>query len=169
MEGDAGQPVRVPEPLHRLGPVGDLLNLVECENESAIRPPCGEPGLLPLGLMTALSGYSLEQARADRTFWGRLVESAAGAHLRNTLEVSMRLAYWRDDPYEVDFVLSQGPRVLGIEVKSGPRVSAVPGLAAFRKRFPRARAWLVGGRAGVSPNEFLAQPASHWLEEAWRD
>lgn len=138
---------------------------------SAVRRTESHPKLnvLNTGLMTALSGYSLEQARADRTFWGRLVESAAGAHLRNTLEVSMRLAYWRDDPYEVDFVLSQGPRVLGIEVKSGPRVRAVPGLAAFRKRFPRARALLVGGGGGVPPNEFLAQPASHWLEEAWRD
>ena len=125
--------------------------------------------VLNTGLMTALSGYSLEQARADRTFWGRLVESAVGAHLHNTLEVSMRLAYWRDDPHEVDFVLSQGPRVLGIEVKSSQRVRALPGLAAFEKRFPRARTLLVGGRGGVPLNEFLAQPASFWLEEAWQD
>ena len=125
--------------------------------------------VLNTGLMTALSGYTLEQARADRTFWGRLVESAVGAHLHNTLEVSMRLSYWRDDPFEVDFVLSQGPRVLGIEVKSSERVPALPGLAAFEKRFPRARTILVGGRGGVPLNEFLAQPVSVWLEEAWED
>lgn len=121
------------------------------------------------GLMTALSGYSFDQALADRTFWGRLVESAVGAHLHNTLEVSMRLAYWRDDPHEVDFVLSQGPRVLGIEVKSSRRARSLPGLAAFEKRFPRARTMLVGGRGGIPPNEFLARPASFWLEEAWKD
>ena len=138
---------------------------------SAVRRTESHPKLnvLNTGLMTALSGYSLEQARADRTFWGRLVESAVGAHLQNTLEVSMRLAYWRDDPHEVDFVLSQGPRVLGIEVKSSQRVRALPGLAAFERRFPRARTLLVGGRGGVPPNEFLAQPASFWLEEAWQD
>ncbi len=138
---------------------------------SAVRRTESHPKLnvLNTGLMTALSGYSLEQARADRTFWGRLVESAVGAHLHNTLEVSMRLAYWRDDPHEVDFVLSQGPRVLGIEVKSSQRVRALPGLAAFEKRFPRARTLLVGGRGGVPLNEFLAQPASFWLEEAWQD
>ena len=73
--------------------------------------------VLNTGLMTALSGYSFEEATADRTFWGRVVESAVGAHLHNTLEPGMRLSYWRDDPDEVDFVVSRGPRVLGIEVK----------------------------------------------------
>ena len=138
---------------------------------SAVRRTESHPKLnvLNTGLMTALSGYSLEQARADRTFWGRLVESAVGAHLHNTLEVSMRLAYWRDDPFEVDFVLAQGPRVLGIEVKSSLRVRSLPGLAAYEKRFPQARTLLVGGRDGVPLNEFLAQPASFWLEEAWQD
>ena len=138
---------------------------------SAVRRTESHPKLnvLNTGLMTALSGYSLEQARADRTFWGRLVESAVGAHLHNTLEVSIRLAYWRDDPHEVDFVLSQGPRVLGIEVKSGRRARSLPGLSAFEKRFPRARTLLVGARGGIPPNEFLAQPASFWLEEAWKD
>ena len=81
----------------------------------------------------------------------------------------MRLSYWRDDPFEVDFVLSQGPRVLGIEVKSGGRVRSLPGLTEFEKRFPRARTMLVGGRGGIPPNEFLAQDASFWLEEAWKD
>ena len=146
---------------------------------SAMRRSESSPKLnvLNTGLMTALSGYSLEQALADRTFWGRLVESAVGAHLHNTLEVSMRLAYWRDDPHEVDFVLSQGPRVLGIEVKSGRRPRSLPGPAAFEKRFPRARTMLVTGTADagrgvfghqtvVPVNEFLAAPASHWLEEA---
>ena len=147
---------------------------------SAVRRTESSPKLnvLNTGLMTALSGYSLEQARADRTFWGRLVESAVGAHLHNTLEVSMRLAYWRDDPHEVDFVLAQGPRVLGIEVKSSRRARSLPGLTAFKKRFHRARTLLAAGTDGgtavpgqlvVPVNEFLAAPASHWLEEAWRD
>jgi len=89
----------------------------------------------------------------------------------------MRLAHWRDDPHEVDFVLSQGPQVLGIEVRSGRWVRSVPGLAAFAKRFPRAWTLLVTGTGDVGPqrigdqtvvpiNEFLAAPASHWLEKA---
>ena len=132
------------------------------------------------GLMTALSGYSFDQALADRTFWGRLVESAVGAHLHNTLEAAMRLSYWRDDPREVDFVVSQGPRVLGIEVKSSRRARSLPGLAAFEKRFPRARTMLVSGAGTtgdsvvpgqftVPVNEFLSAPTAHWIEEAWKD
>ena len=92
----------------------------------------------------------------------------------------MRLSYWRDDPREVDFVVSQGPRVLGIEVKSSRRWRSLPGLAAFEKRFPRARTMLVtgtgdagrsvfGNQTVVPVNEFLAAPASHWLGEAWRE
>ena len=33
--------------------------------------------------MTAGSGLTLTQARADPELWGRLVESAVGAHLAN--------------------------------------------------------------------------------------
>ena len=134
--------------------------------------------VLNTGLMTALSGYSFEQALADRTFWGRVFESAVGAHLHSTLDVSMRLSYWRDNPDEADFVISQGPRVLGIEVKSGPRARSLRGLAGFEKRFPRAKTMVVVGGGAVEwrgalrgsqvvpVNEFLSQPASWWLEES---
>lgn len=166
----AGHAATVANYLDLLSDAGIVAHLPKYSG-SAVRRSESHPKLnvLNTGLMTALSGYTLEQARADRTFWGRLVESAVGAHLHNTREVSMRLSYWRDDPFEVDFVLSQGPRVLGIEVKSGGRVRSLPGLTEFRKRFPRGRTLLVGGRGGVPPNEFLAQPASFWIEEAWKD
>ena len=166
----AGHTTTVAHYLDLLSDAGIVARLPK-HSGSAVRRSDSHPKLnvLNTGLMTALSGYSLEQARADRTFWGRLVESAVGAHLHNTLDISMRLSYWRDDPFEVDFVLSQGPRVLGIEVKSSGRVRSLPGLAEFRKRFSRARTMLVGGRGGVPLNEFLAQPASFWLEEAWKD
>lgn len=76
----------------------------------------------------------------------------------------MKLCYWRDDPDEVDFVLARGPRVLGIEVKSGAWARPGRGLQAFKERFPKARTLLVGGRRGVPLNEFLAEPAVYWLE-----
>lgn len=133
---------------------------------SATQRAASNPKLLALntGLMTALSGYSFDDARSDRTFWGQVVETAAGAHLHNTLETAMHLAYWRDGGDEVDFVLFQGPRVLGIEVKSGQRRGWPRGLRAFKERFPKARRLLVGGESGVPLNEFLAQPARYWLE-----
>ena len=39
--------------------------------------------VLNTALLTVGSGYTFEQAVGDRTFWGRLVESAVGAHLFN--------------------------------------------------------------------------------------
>ncbi|WP_419166742.1 ATP-binding protein [Candidatus Palauibacter sp.] len=164
-----GSPTTLAHYLDLLSDAGIMTRLSKYAG-SAVRRAASNPKLLVLnpGLMTALSGYSFDEARNDRTFWGRIVETAVGAHLHNTLEAAMHLAYWRDDPHEVDFVLFQGPRVLGVEVKSGRQRRALPGLAAFKKRFPKAETLLVGGRSGVRTNqvplnEFLAEPASHWL------
>ena len=162
---DAGNVTTVGHYLDLLSDAGIVAHLPNYSG-SAVHRTRSSPKLnvLNTGLMTALSGYCLDQALADRTFWGRVVESAIGAHLYNTLEAAMSLSYWRDDPDEVDFVLAQGPRVLGIEVKSGTRARPGRGLQAFKQRFPKARTLLVGGERGVPLNEFLAEPASHWLE-----
>ena len=115
-------------------------------------------------LMSALSGYTFEEARADRSFWGRLVESAVGAHLFNTGAPEVRLHYWRDRGREVDFVLARGPRLAAVEVKSGPRrAGQTGGLDEFRGRFDGARTILVG-HGGVPLSEFLSAPAREWLE-----
>ena len=49
--------------------------------------------VLNTALMTAGSGYAFDEARADRTFWGRVVESAVGAHLYNTEASDIGLQY----------------------------------------------------------------------------
>ena len=64
--------------------------------------------VLNTALMTAGSGYVLQEARSDRTFWGRIVESAVGAHLLNTATSDIRVCYWREEQHEVDFVLQRG-------------------------------------------------------------
>lgn len=123
--------------------------------------------VLDTALMTAPSAYTLAEATADRTMWGRITESVVGVHLWNTRPPGAALGYWRDRAgLEVDFVLSRGPHVVGIEVKSSTRrqPSSTPGLESFKERFPGARTLLVG-RGDVPLNEFLAEPASHWLEE----
>lgn len=119
--------------------------------------------VLNTALMTAPSGYSFEQARADRSFWGRIVESAVGAHLFNTRSAVTRLHYWRDPPHEVDFVIARGPHLLGVEVKSG-RPRPYRGLDAFKTRFPEAKAIIVGAN-GIPLNEFLSLSADEWLGE----
>ncbi len=118
--------------------------------------------ILNTALMSVVSGYSPDDSRADPTYWGRLVESAVGAHLINTASSSTVVKYWRDGGHEVDFVLCRGPRSVAIEVKSGkPRVEP-SGLKEFERRFNPQRTVLVG-ESGVPLHEFLALPADHWF------
>ena len=47
----------------------------------------------------------------------------------------MGLYYWRDTPYEVDYILLHGPRTVAIEVKSGKKKRGVSGLEEFNGVF----------------------------------
>ena len=113
-------------------------------------------------LMAATSGYAFAEARADRTFWGRLVESCVGAHLLNTAPSTMRVSYWRDGPHEVDFVLGAGPRVRAVEVKSGEGQVNEAALLEFERRYD-APASMIVGQGGIPLNEFLTAPADEWF------
>ena len=124
---------------------------------------------LNMALMTALSDYTFEDAQADRSYWGRLVESAVGAHLCNTAGRDIEVCYWRDSDgvHEVDFVLRGRRRLLAIEVKSSRRRERLAGLEEFAARFKGAQCLLVGAD-GVPLEEFLSSPATYWLEEQTR-
>lgn len=120
--------------------------------------------VLNTALMSAQDHRSLAEARRDGDYWGRLVESAVGAHLVNaTLGTDLSVTYWRERNHEVDFVLRRGGTVVAIEVKSGGRREALPGMDAFVRQFKPQRQLLVGGQ-GIGLEEFLSQPAAHWLE-----
>ncbi len=147
--------------LERVGLVAGLQNY----SGGIVRRRASKPKLnvLNTALMSAQSSYDFKDAQADRTFWGRLVESAAGAHLWNTATGGARLWYWRRNPDEVDFVLERGPHLVAFEVKSHERQADRRGLEEFRKQFPRARTELVGGD-GVPLAEFFSTPANDWLK-----
>jgi len=111
------------------------------------------------GLTTAQAATTFARVRFHADYWGRLVESAVGAHLAGaamTGEID-DLFYWRERNKEVDFVLRLGTRIVAIEVKSGRRREALPGVAAFDKAFLPARTFLVG-TGGTPVEEFLQIP-----------
>jgi predicted AAA+ superfamily ATPase len=110
--------------------------------------------VLNTALMSAMSGYSYEEARQDRSYWGRLVESAVGAHLYNRSTPDSKLYYWRDGHNEVDFVLAKGNRIIAIEVKSGTGKASRRGLDTFSQRFKPHNTILVGDQ-GVPLDTFL--------------
>ena len=121
--------------------------------------------VLNTALMSSQSGYTFGEAQADRSFWGRLVESAVGAHLFNTKTPEVRLHFWRHRNHEVDFVLERGRRIIAFEVKSGARRSNVSGLGEFGERFEVA-ASIVVGEGGVPLPEFLSVPVGEWFESS---
>ncbi len=161
---DAGNTTTLARYLDLLENAGLLAGLPKYASRPHRRGSSPKLMVLNTALMTTGSGYAFEEARADRTFWGRIVESAVGAHLINTATSDIRVHYWRDGHHEVDFVLQRGPRLVAIEVKSGPRRGVLSGLDKFKELFQPRRSLLVG-EGGVPLNEFLAAPARHWCEE----
>ena len=112
--------------------------------------------------MTARSGLTLKDARADHEFWGRLTESAVGAHLANAAAAgACELFYWRDRDKEVDFIVRASRGLTAIAVKSGRSRTARTGIAAFADAFKPKRKLLIGGD-GIPVAEFLARPVAHW-------
>ena len=161
---DAGNTTTLSRYLDLLADAGLLAGLSKYARSFPHRGSSPKLNVFNTALMTAGSGYAFEQALADRTFWGRIVESAVGAHLLNTATSDIRVYYWRDGRHEVDFVLERGPHLVGVEVKSGPMRRSPRGLEAFEARFGPYRTLVVGG-GGVPLNEFLAAPASQWCED----
>lgn len=162
---DAGNTVTLAHYLQLLHGAGVVAGLSKYAH-GQVRQRGSSPKLqvLNTALMTAQAGRSQAEARQDGDYWGRLVESCVGAHLLNTsLGTGIEVTYWRERNLEVDFVLHRGKTTVGIEVKSGRRRGALPGMEAFAKQFKPKRQLLVGGQ-GIALEEFLAQPAEHWLQ-----
>jgi len=162
---DAGNTTTLAHYLTLLAGAGMVCGLPKFAGDVA-RSRASSPKLqvLNTALMTVMSGLTLDEARSDREFWGRLVESAAGAHLANAaMRGECALHYWRDGNLEVDFVVQTGPRVIAIEVKSGRAPLAHAGTAAFAQAFKPQRSLLVGGD-GIALEDFLLQPVEHWVK-----
>lgn len=162
---DAGNTTTLAHYLDLLSGAGMLVGLQKYAAGPA-RQRGSSPKLqvLNTALMSAQSGVSLADARRNREFWGRVVESAVGGHLANAAAAGIcEVFYWRERSHEVDFVVRAGKTVTAIEVKSGRAQNSFPGLAAFGAAFPRARKLLVGGD-GIAIDEFLEKPVEHWVK-----
>lgn len=162
---DAGNTVTLAHYLDLLTGAGLLTGLSKYAGQK-VRQRGSSPKfqVLNTALMTALAHTTYAGILTERDHWGRLVESAIGAHLVNSaVGKGIEVQYWLDRNREVDFVLFAGESVAAIEVKSGARKTMLPGIAAFSSAFPVKRQLLVGAQ-GIPLEEFLLQPAAHWLE-----
>jgi predicted AAA+ superfamily ATPase len=110
-------------------------------------------------LVTGLGLTGFEATRRDASQWGRLVENAVGAYLVGHLPArSHEVSYWRERSDEVDFVVRAGRSVWAVEVKSG-RPRRLAGMAAFQRRYPRARPLIVGTGGMPLDEYFSTSPA----------
>jgi predicted AAA+ superfamily ATPase len=125
-----------------------------------VRQRASSPKLLVLntGLMTAMAYGSLEETRSNPERWGRLVETAVGASLFNSvIGKNIDLFYWAGRNRELDFVLSRGSELIAIEVKTTAHKKKLPGIVEFSKQFPFSKKLLVGNQ-GIPLEEFLLMP-----------
>ena len=162
---DAGNTTTLAHYLELLAGAGMLTGLPKFAG-AAVRSRGSSPKLqvFNTALLTAQSGLTPSEARADHEFWGRLTESAVGAHLANAAACGMcELFYWREGNREVDFVVRKGRMLVAIEVKSGRAPVAHSGLAAFSEAFKPKRTLLVGGD-GIPVEEFLSRQVADWLQ-----
>lgn len=96
------------------------------------------------------------EAIQDRSLWGRLFESAIGAHIMSYAYAGdYKVYYWRTKPgCEVDYVLEKKGRVIAIEVKSNSDPGNV-GLTEFKAQYKPYLA-LVIGDGGMKAEDFLS-------------
>lgn len=161
---DAGNTTTLAHYLELLSGAGMITGLQKYSG-ARVRQRGSSPKLLALNtaLISAHDDRTLAEARADRGFWGRLVESAVGAHLVNSLAgTGAQVTYWRERRYEIDYIIQIGKKILALEVTSGRRKDTLPGMAVFAKHYEPTRTLLVGGQ-GISLEEFLSKPSTRWV------
>jgi predicted AAA+ superfamily ATPase len=163
---DAGNETTLAGYLDLLGNAGLLTGLQKFHvGKARRRASAPKFNVLNTALMSSATPYTFAQAQADRSYWGRLVESTVGAHLCNTATTNEEISYWRESPHEVDFVICNAIQLTAIEVKSGASPGKLGGLNEFAKQHPTCKPLLVGA-GGVELAEFLSYPLAHWLDLA---
>jgi predicted AAA+ superfamily ATPase len=162
---DAGNTTTLSHYLTLLSGAGMMTGL-EKYSPQKVRQRASSPKLLVLNtaLLAAQRRLSMQELQRQPEVWGRLVETAVGAHLYNSSAgTPVSVHYWREGPKEVDFVLSRGRSLTAVEVKSGRTRENLSGMEHLKKLFPSSRALLVG-TDGIPVDEFLRSPASAWID-----
>lgn len=105
-------------------------------------------------LLTAQDDLTFEKAVSDSKIWGRLTESAIGAHLiNNAITNNYKVYYWREKNDEVDFILERKNTLIALEVKTGKRAEN-NGMRVFAQTFKPQKVLLVG-TGGIAIETFL--------------
>lgn len=162
---DAGNTTTLAHYLELLAGAGMVIGLQKFAGKR-VKQRGSSPKLqvLNTALISAQSNMSFSAALTNRNFWGRLVETAIGAHLvNNTIGTKAEVFYWRERGREVDFILCHGKDIVAIEVKSGRIKDTIAGIEAFSSLFKPKKKLLVGG-TGISIEKFLSTDVMPWAK-----
>jgi len=163
---DAGNTTTLAHYLDLLHGAGLVCGLQKYAGQRS-RQRASSPKLLVLNtaLMTAVNAVDKKEAMRQPDYWGRLVESAVGSSLANSIRgKNLDLFYWSGRNREVDYLLCRGKEIVAIEVKSTRKRDALPGMEALSKEFKVKRKLLVGPQ-GVPFKDFLLTPPEDWFEQ----
>jgi hypothetical protein len=153
---DAGNTTTLAHYLELLAAAGMLTGLQKYSS-GRIKQRSSSPKfqVLNTALIGAQFGASFREAKRDHEFWGHLVESAVGAHLINeSINSGMEIFYWRERNREVDFVLKKDKKIIALEIKSGKKETALPGIEELSKKYDTHKKLLLG-KGGLEFKEFF--------------
>lgn len=161
---EAGNTTTLAHYLELLDAVGFVAGLQKYSGRG-VRRRASSPKLqvYDTALIAVQAQASFIEAKKDREFWGRLVESAVGAHLANLAFLkNFKLFYWREGDKEVDFVIQNGKKLIAVEVKSSSKSKHLSGMQAFDDLFAPSHKLLVGSD-GIPIEQFLSSDLREWL------
>jgi predicted AAA+ superfamily ATPase len=152
---DAGNTTTLSHYLQLLDTAG-LLTGLEKYTKDIIRKRASSPKfqVYNTALISAQRQEFIDEILLNPEEWGRLVESAVGAHLINYSHTeNFKVYYWREGNDEIDFVIEKKGKAIGIEVKSGAG-KPTSSVASFQKKMRPEKILLVGD-AGLPVDDFL--------------
>ncbi len=152
---DAGNTVTLAHYLDLLDTAGLLAGIEKYSNDK-LRQRSSSPKFQVhnTALISAQHYETLQSITNKPDAWGRIVESAVGAHLiNNSLITGYKMHYWRKGNDEVDFVLEYKRRIIGLEIKSGNSKRA-SGIQAFERECSPERIIIIGS-SGLPWRDFL--------------
>jgi len=152
---DAGNTTTLSHYLTLLSDSG-LLGATEKYAGNVIRKRASKPKFQVFNnaLLTAQDDLTFEKALSDSKIWGRLSESAIGAHLiNNAITNNYTVYYWREKNDEVDFIIERKNTLIALEVKTGRRAEN-NGMRVFAQAFKPKKVLLVG-TGGIGIEAFL--------------
>jgi len=158
---DAGNTTTLSHYLTLLEQAGVLCGLHKfCGQEIRLRQSSPKLQVYNTALMTGSNHKNFETVLNNPKIKGRLVESAVGASL--LMDAKSQVYYWRENNYEVDFVVKVKGKLIAIEVKNTEKSVKLDGMQAFEKNYHPDCKILIGSN-GVPLELFLKTPLTDFL------